>query len=52
MPEQTFYAFLCLYKVSVDFMSIIQDLLPEVSPSQICHIIIGPILNGYGATDI
>jgi hypothetical protein len=33
-------------------MSILQDLIPEAIPSQKCHMNIGPILNGYGATDI
>jgi hypothetical protein len=33
-------------------MSIIQDLIPEVIPSQKCHMNMGPIPKGYEATDI
>jgi len=38
----------CMYRVSSDFMSILQNLLPGTISSQVCHInIIGPILNSY-----
>jgi hypothetical protein len=33
-------------------VSILQDLIAEVIPGQKCHMNIGQILNGYGATDI
>jgi hypothetical protein len=38
--------------MSNDFMSVLQDLIPEVIPSQKCHMNIGLILNSYGAMDI
>jgi hypothetical protein len=39
----------CLF---LDFVSIIQDIIPEVIPSQKCHMNMGPIPKGYIATDI
>jgi hypothetical protein len=33
-------------------MSILHDLIPEIIPSQKCHMNVGPIVNCYGATDI
>jgi hypothetical protein len=33
-------------------LSELYDLIPEVIPSQKCHMNIGQILNSYGATDI
>jgi hypothetical protein len=36
--------------MSGDFMSVLQDLIPEVIPFQKCHMNIGPILNIYGDT--
>jgi hypothetical protein len=33
-------------------LSVLHDLIPEVIPSQKCHVNIGLILSGYGATDI
>jgi hypothetical protein len=38
------------YRVSGDFVSVLQDLIPEVIPSQKCHMNTGPILNCYGVT--
>jgi hypothetical protein len=35
-----------------DFVSVIRYLIPEVIPSQKCHVNIGPILSSYGATDV
>jgi hypothetical protein len=40
-----------LYRMSRDFVSILQDLIPEVIPSQKYHMKTHPILNGYGAMD-
>jgi hypothetical protein len=37
--------------MSGDFMSILQELIPEVIPSQKCHMNMGLILIGYGAMD-
>jgi hypothetical protein len=42
----------CLYRMSGYFMSVLQNLIPEVIPSQKCHINMDPILNGYRAVDI
>jgi hypothetical protein len=42
----------CPCTVSGDFILMLQDLIYEVVPSQKCHMNIGPVLNGYGATDI
>jgi hypothetical protein len=39
------------YRMSSDFMSVFKDYILEVSPIQTCHINIGPVLNGYRATD-
>jgi hypothetical protein len=39
-------------QLSGDFVSIPQDLFPEVIPSQKCHMNISTILSGYGAMDI
>jgi hypothetical protein len=33
--------------VSADFVSTLQDLIPEVIPSQKCYVNMGQILNGY-----
>jgi hypothetical protein len=33
-------------------MSILEDLIPEVIPSQKCHVNMGLILNGYGGVGI
>jgi hypothetical protein len=41
-----------IYRVSGDYISVIQNLIPEVTTSQSCHMNIGPILNGYVAMDI
>jgi hypothetical protein len=41
-----------IYRMSGDFMSILQDLIPEVIPSQKCHMNMNPIINGYRAMDI
>jgi hypothetical protein len=39
--------------VSSDFVSILQDLIPEaIISSQKCHINMGPILNSYGDIEI
>jgi hypothetical protein len=35
------------YTVSSDFMSLLQDLIPEVIPSQKCHMNVDLILNSY-----
>jgi hypothetical protein len=43
---------LCDYRMSGGFMSVLQDHIPEVIPSQKCHMDMGPILNGYRAMDI
>jgi hypothetical protein len=37
--------------MSSDIMSVLQDLISEVIPSQKYHMNIDPILNGYGAVD-
>jgi hypothetical protein len=36
--------------VTSDFMSILLDPIPEVIPSRICHVNMGPVLSGYEAT--
>jgi hypothetical protein len=36
-----------LYKMSRDSVSVLQGLIPEVIPSQKCHMNRGPNLNGY-----
>jgi hypothetical protein len=41
-----------IYRVSSDQMSVVQDLILEVIPSQKSCMNIGLILNGYGAKDI
>jgi hypothetical protein len=40
------------YRMSSVFMSVFQDLIPEVIPSQKCRMNIGLILSGCRATDI
>lgn len=35
-----------------DFMSVIQNLMAEITPSQECGMVMGPILNSYGAKSI
>jgi hypothetical protein len=40
-----------IVRVSGDFMSIFQDFIPEVIPSQKCHMNTSPIISGYGAVD-
>jgi hypothetical protein len=40
-----------IYRVSSDFMSVLQDLISEVIPSQKCHMNKSPILSSYRATD-
>jgi hypothetical protein len=42
---------LSIYRVARDFILILQDLIPEAIPSQKCHMNMGLIWNGYGATD-
>jgi hypothetical protein len=49
--SQTLYCFM-LCRVSGDFVSIFQDLIPEVIPSQKCHMNMGPILSGYGGIGV
>jgi hypothetical protein len=41
-----------LYVVSSGLMTALQDLIRDVISIQKYHTNIGPILNGYGATDI
>jgi len=41
-----------LYRVSGNFMSVLQDLIPEVICSLKCHIDMSLILNSYGDTGI
>jgi hypothetical protein len=36
-----------IYKVSGDFMSVLQVLIPEIIPRQKCHVNMGLIVNGY-----
>jgi hypothetical protein len=45
LPDKT-------YRVSHDFASVFQNLIPVVFPRQNCHMRVVMILNGYGATDI
>jgi hypothetical protein len=35
-----------LYRLSGDFMSVLQDLISEAIPCQKCHMNMGPILSG------
>jgi hypothetical protein len=39
-----------IYRTSSDVMSIPQELIPEIIPSQKCHMNMGLILNSYGST--
>jgi hypothetical protein len=39
-----------VYRVSADFMSVHQDFIPAVIPSQKCYMDTGLISSGYGAT--
>jgi hypothetical protein len=41
-----------LYSMSIDFVIILKNLIPEVIPRQKCHMNTGPVLNGQGTTDI
>jgi hypothetical protein len=40
-----------IYRVSGDFMSTLQNLIPEIIPRQKCRMNIGPVLTGYGTMD-
>jgi hypothetical protein len=40
-----------IYRVSSDFISTLQDLIPGITPSHKCHMNMGPILNSYIAKD-
>lgn len=47
-----FYYFKCIYGTSGDFMSVRQDRISEVIPSQKWRMNMGPILSGYGGVAI
>jgi hypothetical protein len=45
------YAFTKKYRISGDFMTILEDPIPK-NPVEKCHMNMGPILKGYGVVGI
>jgi hypothetical protein len=51
--EQFFPAYGSLtYKMSSDFMTVLQELIPGAIPSQNCYVNVSLILSSYGDLDI